>query len=146
MYTGSSLEVFLVAAIIITLPFIESYSIDEKNETNVIIHCHSIKSNWKCSVGVTLLKLKWLNYLKIDLLSTLYFYLTQLFIGQALFKSLSQFNSVKKKKTENPPISSSSLLLDEFIILLWKLWWFPRGVGRTLELSVIRLRQTQKTL
>lgn len=35
MYTGSSLEVFLVAAIIITLPFIESYSIDEKNE----IHC-----------------------------------------------------------------------------------------------------------
>lgn len=39
MYTGSSLEVFLVAAIIITLPFIESYSIDEKNETNVIIHC-----------------------------------------------------------------------------------------------------------
>lgn len=41
MYTGtcSSLEVFLVAASIITLPFIESYSIDEKNETNVIIHC-----------------------------------------------------------------------------------------------------------
>lgn len=39
MYTGNSLEVFLVAAIIITLPFIESYSIDEKNETNVIIHC-----------------------------------------------------------------------------------------------------------
>lgn len=39
LYLGSSLEVFLVAAIIITLPFIESYSIDEKNETNVIIHC-----------------------------------------------------------------------------------------------------------
>lgn len=40
MYTGtcSSLEVFLVAAnIIITLPFIESYSIDEKNETK----CHN---------------------------------------------------------------------------------------------------------
>lgn len=54
-------------------------------------------------------------------------------------------NSIQlKKKTENPPISTSSLLLDEFIILLWKLWWFPRGVGHTLELSVIRLRQTQK--
>lgn len=44
MYTGtcSSLEVFLVAAnIIITLPFIESYSIDEKMKFTA----HSIKSN-----------------------------------------------------------------------------------------------------
>lgn len=42
MYIGicSSLEVFFVVVnIIIILFFIESYLIDEKNETNVIIYC-----------------------------------------------------------------------------------------------------------
>lgn len=62
MYTGSSLEVFLVAAIIITLPFIESYSIDEKNETNVIIHCpfYYIKLKvfgWCYTIEIKMIKL-----------------------------------------------------------------------------------------
>lgn len=45
MYIGSSLEVFFVVVIIIILFFIESYLIDEKNETNVIIYCYFIKLN-----------------------------------------------------------------------------------------------------
>lgn len=64
------------------------------------------------------MKLKWLNYLKIDLLSTLNFYLTQLFIGQALFKSLSQFNSVKKKdrKPSNQYILIASRWIHNFVV------------------------------
>lgn len=66
------------------------------------------------------MKLKWLNYLKIDLLSTLNFYLTQLFIGQALFKSLSQFNSVKKKRQKTlqsvPYILIASRWIHNFVV------------------------------
>lgn len=57
MYTGSSLEVFLVVAIIITLPFIESYSIDEKNEIKKIKKIKLKVFGWCYTIEIKMIKL-----------------------------------------------------------------------------------------
>lgn len=91
---------FFKIGTIITIHFIQSYSIEVKNEMNVIIHC-PFHLYWKCWRYTIAMKY---------LLSIKNFYLNQNIYWASIVQiSISQFNSVRKK-TENPS-STSSLLL-----------------------------------